>query len=138
MEQTQKIHLFDTTIFVDHLRGNTTKASQWIEEAFSGYIEAGVSTITDLELWIGVNSKENERRHKILLSKFRRFQLNVTIARRAGQLYRPYKLANDKSISIPDFIIAATAEYYKANIVTRNAKDFRPLQLKNVKIIEYF
>ena len=131
---TKKTYLFDTTVFIDYLRGKAG-AKPWIEDAFRNKFSAGVSVITDLELWVGIKNEADTKRHKILLSKFRRFQFQVTIARRAGELYKPFSKSSEKCLG--DVIIAATAEFYKANIVTRNPAHYRRLNLNGISVIEY-
>jgi len=132
MEPTKKIYLFDTTVFIDYLRGKAG-ALPWMENAMRNRYDAGISIITDLELWVGLQPNEINR-HKVLLSKFRRFQFQLTIARRAGELYRPF-VKSEKCLG--DVIIAATAEYYKADIVTRNPAHFRRLPLNGVEVVAY-
>lgn len=136
MSPDPKTILFDTTIFIDYLYRDPT-AQKHFSDVFSGVVDASVSIITDFELWCGIKSADQVRNYKALLSNFRRLQFNRTIARRAGELARPLIKAHDKSVSTQDLLIAATAEYYKTDLLTRNLKDFRKLSLKNIEIIGY-
>lgn len=101
-----------------------------------GDIDGIISPIVDFELWSGVRDNADAKRIRVLLSKFRRVGFHVTIARAAGRLRYPFAKARDKSISTEDFIFAATAEYYGADILTENVKHFCVLPLKGVQIIE--
>lgn len=132
---SNQIYLFDTTVFIDFLRGNDNQAKTWMQGALDGNYSAGVSVITDLELWIGVRNNVDEKRHKLLLARFRRFQMNVTIARQSGKLIQPF-FKSDKNC-LRDIIIAATAEYYHADLVTRNPAHFRRIPLNGISIISY-
>ncbi|HSW63408.1 MAG TPA: type II toxin-antitoxin system VapC family toxin [Dissulfurispiraceae bacterium] len=131
---TKKKYLFDTTVIIDYLKGHS-QAKQWVDCALDGMIDAGISPLVDFELWIGVRDEKEARRHKALLAKFRRLQFQATIARNAGELYRPY--LKNKAVSIPDAIMAATADYYSADIVTRNPKHFELLPLEKAKVVSY-
>ena len=134
MDKIQKIILFDTNIFIKFLRGDIS-ARQWMEGVRSHQVIGGVSPLTDFELWSGLRNPGEERRHRIMVSQFRRLQFHTTIARRAGELAQPYRQKHDKSIDVVDFLLAATAEYFRADILTANPKHFEPLPLKGVTII---
>jgi hypothetical protein len=71
---------------------------------------------------------------EILLAKFRRYQFNLTVARRAGEI-KGWAAQNRRPIGLADLIIAATAEYYRVDIVTGNARHFDSLPLNGVQII---
>lgn len=132
----QKPILFDTCIFIDYLRSNP-KPGVWIDKVIREQIEGKITTLVDFELWCGVKNNLDAKRHKILLSKFSRVNIHVTIARRAGELAYPFKKAHDKSISAVDFITAAAAEYYDFDILTDNRIDFIRLPLRGTNILTY-
>jgi predicted nucleic acid-binding protein len=127
-------YLFDTSVIIGYWRRKGPSFQQWVDDVLDGRVEGGISLITDMELWAGVRNVKEERDHKILLAKFRRYEINLTVARRAGKLWQVKK---DKSLSgsISDILIAATAEYYKVDLVTGNEKDFVGLPLEKIKII---
>jgi len=136
METTpKKPILFDTCIFIKYLRGEFP-ARLWIESVLDCQTIGGVSTLTDYELWSGVPNSREEKRYKALLRPFRRFQLHTAIARRAGLLAYPFQKRHDKSISMVDYILAATAEYYHADVLTNNLSHFRKLSLSGVDIFD--
>lgn len=132
----QKIKIFDTTVFIDYLRGRP-EVTPLIQAVLDRQINPAISIITVVELWAGVKDSRDEKRHKALLSPFRRIQIHSAIAYRAGAMAYSFYKNGDKSISLPDFIIAATAEYWKADIVTRNGKHFQKIALKDVNLILY-
>lgn len=132
MGQITNQSLLDTTVFIDYLRGKNPASVQIVSDVLNDRLEAGFSIITDMELWVGVRNNAEARKIKILLAKFRRYQFSVVIARRVGDLRRI-----NKSWQIPDLIIAATAEYYKVDIITRNIDHFTPLPIIGIKIVGY-
>ncbi len=132
----QKIKIFDTTVFIDFLRGQEI-VKPLIQSALSRQINPAISIITIVELWAGVKNEEDEKRHKILLFPFRKIQIHSKIAYQAGLMAYSFYKNGDRSISLPDFIIAATAEYLKADIVTRNGRDFLKIPLKNATLELY-
>lgn len=120
-------YLLDTTVFINAKR-NIGTARQLIFEARTPTIAAGYSIITEAELWFGIrsNNLRTEAEHKILLRPFRRYFVNVAIARRAGLMAGAIHQKTNKRI-LPDCVIAATAEYYGLIVCTRNTVDFTEL-----------
>ncbi len=132
----RKIKIFDTTVFIDYLRGRK-EVVPLIQAVLDRRVNPAISIITVVELWAGVKDTKDEKRHKALLLPFRRIQIHSAIAYRAGALAYSFYKNGDKSISLPDFIIAATAEYLNADIVTRNGKHFQKIPLKNAGLVLY-
>jgi predicted nucleic acid-binding protein len=62
------------------------------------------------------------------LSSFQKVNPNNKILQKAGEFRRKY------NISLLDCIIAATAHYINAAILTKNEKDF--LKIKEVKLLK--
>jgi predicted nucleic acid-binding protein len=90
------------------------------------------STIIELELWQGIRPGEAEW-HEALLTLLERAPLDGAIARRAGQLWRQYGLAQR---ALPDAAIAATAELAGCTLLTRNTGDFEVLA--DVVTVEFY
>lgn len=132
----EKLILFDTNVFIHYLRG-LPAAQEWMRKVLYEEIVGGINPLVDFELWCRTRNSKEEKQQKILIAKFRRINVHATITRKAGFLAMPYVIKKDKSISIPDFILAASAEYYKADILTANPKHFQPLGLRNVNILSY-
>jgi len=82
------------------------------------------STISELELWQGLRPGEEER-HESLLSLLERVPLDGPVARRAGELRRQLGI---ELLSLPDAAIAASAQLTGRTLLTRNRRDFSPLQ----------
>ena len=108
--------LFDTDIFVDHLRGARRLPD------FSGYY----SVITRAELFAG--DKEDESAVRALLALHTEIAVDAIIAERAGRLRRT------STIRMPDALVAATALEHGLELMTRNRRDFdrvRDLRLRS-------
>lgn len=118
-----KTILLDTCFFVDHLKANLPETREIYTQISRGYLMAGFSIITDVELWAGVKDRQDERRHKILLRELFRYSLTVNISHQAGLLLHAYRKAGFDSPG--DAIIAATALHYRLPVCTRNVKHFR-------------
>jgi len=115
-------YLLDTTVFIDYFRGRQ-EALTYFDAIFNSEASGAFSVITETELWAGLRPGE-EQQHETLLSLLQPAEVNSAIARRGGELRRDFK---DEGLSIPDALIAATAESIDAALVTRNQRHFQAL-----------
>jgi len=99
--------LFDTDVFVDHIRGARQLPN----------VEAAYSLITRCELFAGREREEDAVR--TLLTLLREIPIDRAVAERAGRLRR------GSAIRTPDALIAATAIEHGLKLVTRNRHDFK-------------
>jgi len=102
--------LVDTDIFIDHLRGAI--------ELKPGKHRLHYSVITRAELFSGTAGTELAA---LLLAPFREVSVDRNIAERAGRIRRTGRLR------LPDALIAATALEHRLGLVTRNHRDFAPV-----------
>ncbi len=122
-------YLFDTTFFIDAFR-KLPIARQFYAHARWRSVSVGYSIITEAELWAGIDEGNfrTAQDHMILLKPFHRYFINVTIARRAGEIRRLMvksgKSQKSQGPLLPDCLVAATAEYYNLILVSRNSRDF--------------
>lgn len=118
----------DTSILIDHLRGGN--AWKKIASEIDNDTQLFVPTIVLFELFSGTSTKKPAIVSQIykLLGTFQRLDLNELIARQAGELYRD---AN-KTLQVPDYIIAASALQINAHVATLNQKHFA--QIHNILI----
>ena len=105
----QEMILCDTDVFIDYWntknkRHESTKASL---EKDIGLDNIVLSVITQMELMMGTDNKQEERVVKEKLSRFNLILTDKHIAMKALELFEQYRLSHD--LKIPDCFIAATA-----------------------------
>ena len=120
--------LIDTNIFVDHLRGYPP-AVKFFETLYT-QTDVIFSAITEAELIAGDGCKDEQKKDIVLqfLNRWNKIVVSNQIAVLAGDL------ARENDIDIPDAIIAATAKVNKAEIVTRNIKDFKNISQLKIRV----
>lgn len=106
--------------------------TQYIQPIASGTERGGFSTISEVELWQGLRPGEEER-HEAIFSLLERIPVDGAIARRAGQLRQQFGLDR---LSLPDAVIAASAELTGRTLLTRNTRDFE--QLRSLFDVEFY
>ncbi len=119
-------YLLDTTVFVDYLRQRPI-TNNIFSDIRANNIFAAYSIITEAELWAGISVLRTEAQHALILKPFQRYFINVSIARRAGELLALIRNSNPRGTSLPtlsDCLIGATAEYYNLEVYTRNHNHF--------------
>lgn len=121
--------LLDTDILVDYFR-KYEKAQRFFEELRKIDCVVYFSAITETELLAGKECNAIEIRARLLdfLSNFTKISVNNPIAMKAGDFRRVH------GIKTADAIIAATAFFMKANLITRNAADYKGVKEINVKV----
>ncbi len=120
--------LIDTNVFVDHLRGYAPAVAFFESLAVKDHIL--FSAITEAELVAGQECKEKIKKEGVLqfLGQWNKILVTNQIAVLAGDLSR------DKRIDLPDAIIAASAIVNKAELVTKNVKDFKRIAELSIRI----
>ncbi len=113
--------LVDTSVLIDHLRGD--EAAQ---RALVGAVEQGerlaCSVVTKVEVLAGMRPGEEPATRR-LLDALDWIDVDDGIAERAGAMANRY-LRSHPGVDPIDFIIAATAEQHDAALWTRNIKHF--------------
>ncbi len=112
--------LVDTGLLIRYLRGN--KDAVQLLRALGKGDRLCISTITRLEVQAGAHPDEVYATRK-LLSRLLHLVVDERIADRAGTLL--YQGKGQRSISVPDAIIAATGIVHSVTLVTFNAQDFK-------------
>jgi predicted nucleic acid-binding protein len=112
--------LLDTNILIDAFAGRSD-AVRTIDEARAQNVEwIGYSAVTRLEI-LGFSglSAADERGLKDLLAEFQEAAITSAVVEQAIEIRKATR------IKIPDALIAATAIVREAELVTRNAMDFK-------------
>ena len=133
-------YLFDTTVFLDKLHKRPVGERLHFQVRYWN-VSAGYSIVTETELWRGIKGLWTEEQHIALLKLYRRYFINVTIARNAGIFYRVMRHdLNMQPTAIPgigDCLIAATAKFYDLRLVSRNTRHMKLFEHFDVKVDVY-
>lgn len=122
------MYLLDTDVLIWILRGNKE-----IIQKISGYKDnfpIGISVITIAEVYKNIFSSELSRAEDFL-NEHIQFDVNQKIAKTAGFYWQEYS-KKIKNLSLADCLIAATANYHSAKLVTLNSKHF---PMKDITVI---
>jgi predicted nucleic acid-binding protein len=115
------VKLLDTTIAVDHLRGD-----QAAVDLLRGFVEAdetlAASEVVRFELVAGVRDDELPALEQFF-SAVSWVAVGEDVARAAGELARKYRGANS-GIDDADYLTAATALLLEADLLTTNVRHF--------------
>ncbi|MCR4432245.1 MAG: type II toxin-antitoxin system VapC family toxin [Tepidanaerobacteraceae bacterium] len=120
-----KKYLIDTNIFIDHLKGK--KAAKETLKSLSEAGEVYYSVVTRIELLACIREKETEDVEN-LLEIYKEKDVNREIGERAGRYM--HEFFKSHALNIGDAIIAATADYLDAELITLNIKHFPMKDLK--------
>ena len=82
-----------------------------------------VSAVTEMELIVGCENKQELHTIERFLRRFEILKLNEQISHEAVELLRVYRLSH--GLLIADALIAATALAYNLPLVSKNQKDYR-------------
>ena len=123
-KEGEKIGLvvIDSSIFIDHLR-SYPPALEFFNKLSLNTQNVLFSAITETELIKGKSCCDNNVRSLVInmLNGLSKIPVDNMIALKAGDLSRIY------GTDMPDSIIAATAIICKAELLTRNVKDFEKI-----------
>ena len=115
-------YLIDTNILIDHLRGDS-KATVFLQHIEEARFQAGISVITEYELLASTKLKEPDiTKIETLLELMPRLAITSQTVRIAAKFHRNY------GTDMADALIAATAFFAKATLVTRNFKHFQNIR----------
>jgi predicted nucleic acid-binding protein len=111
--------LFDSTVLIAHLRGDSRATDLLLEAAEQGAL---ASVISRAEIEGGMRSGER-RDVSRLFDGLRLLPVTDAIARRAGVHLRRFRRSHP-GVDLADFLIAATAEEAQAQLTTLNVRHF--------------
>ena len=110
--------LIDTDVLIDYLRGKA-EAVLYLESLNESLM---VSVITVAELYAGVREGVERTSLDDFIRVFEIVPVSLEIATRGGLLRRDY--VKSHNVGLADALIAATAEFRQAKLVTLNGKHF--------------
>jgi predicted nucleic acid-binding protein len=113
--------LLDTSVVIDHLRGDPRAVGLLADSARAGH-ELWSATIVRTEVRAGMRKGE-ERATEAFLEALRWQDVTVEIADRAGDLARRH-LKSHPGVDTVDYVIAATTGALAARLLTLNTKHF--------------
>jgi predicted nucleic acid-binding protein len=115
------VKLLDTTVAIDHLRGDS-RATQLLERLASEADPILASELTRFELLAGMRPDELEPT-ELFMSALTWVPVDEEISRVAGSMAEKYRKAHS-GIDAIDYLIAATATVVGAGLLTTNVRHF--------------
>lgn len=113
--------LIDTTVAVDHLRGDD-RATQLLEQLTDEGEPLLASELSRFELLAGMRSEELDTT-ELFMGALTWVPVDEEIARLAGSMAAEYRRAYS-GIDAIDYLIAATASVVGADLLTTNVRHF--------------
>lgn len=113
--------LVDTSVLIDHLRGDD-RARELVKDARRSGARVAASVLTKVEVLAGARPHETEATRR-LLDPLEWIEVDDEIAERAGELAARY-LRSHPGIEVVDYVIAASTERLGADLLTRNVRHF--------------
>lgn len=112
--------LFDSSVLIDHLRGRAEATELLVQSVSEG--TALVSVLSRVEIEGGMRSEE---RHGVrrLFGALTVVPVTDEIARTAATMLREFRRSH-AGIDLVDYVIAATAKEFGAELATLNGKHF--------------
>jgi predicted nucleic acid-binding protein len=112
--------LVDTNVIIESLRGEE-ETVRLLEKI--GLKNIAISTITEMELYIGARDKKELNFVKKRLKKIEIIDFDKKISKKSVELV--FKFSKSHTLDIPDSIIAATSLINGLPLMTYNKKDFK-------------
>jgi predicted nucleic acid-binding protein len=113
--------LIDTSVLIDHFRGNTA-ARDALEQVVTRGDRLAASVVVKVEILAGMRPDE-ERPTRRLLDAVEWFAVNDPISEQAGELANRF-LPSHPGVDPVDYIVAATAIVHGASLWTQNLRHF--------------
>jgi len=115
------LKLLDSTIAIDYLRGHEAAVTA-LESTIGGGEWVGASEVVRFEVVAGAREEEVES-IETFFSALNWVPVDDTISRLAGLLARRFR-GSHTGVDAPDYLIAATALAFDAELLTTNVRHF--------------
>jgi predicted nucleic acid-binding protein len=115
------IVVVDTSVLIDHLRGDARATARLAELVRDGHALWSV-TVVRAEVLVGMRASEERATHA-LLNALKWQPVTVEIADEAARLARRFRKSHS-GVDLVDYLIAAATNALGARLLTRNAKHF--------------
>ncbi len=112
--------IIDTNVIIESLKGRE-KTIEILEKI--GLENIAISSISEMELYVGALNKKELNFIKKRLEKIEIFDVDKRISRKSAELV--FEFSKSHNLDIPDSIIAATCLVYDIPLLTYNTKDFK-------------
>ena len=125
----------DTNIFINYLRGADKELFELFRFQLEGKIQLLTSSAVIFEIYSGRSLFEKEIKKKIdkLFTKIIIKNITQESAKLAAEINRKNRLF--KKIETNDLLIAASAIYFQAELLTKNRKHFK--LIPDLKLFEF-
>ncbi len=127
----EELFIVDTDILIDYSRGIEKAKASIVEFEIENRL--AISVITQLELMVGCENKQDFKLLNTFLQDFEVIPLNASISDKAVELFEMFRLSH--GVMIPDMLIASTAIVLDVPLISKNQKDFR--FIKDLKLRNY-
>ncbi len=115
-------YFLDTTFAIDYLR-NLSAAVDRLEHLMSSGDEPFINDVVACELATGSRAGDEDVGLELFMRAVEFVQPGPEVAVRAGR-WRGDARARGRALSVPDALIAASADALGAVLITRNVRDF--------------
>jgi len=115
------LFLVDTSVLIDHLRGDERALSR-LRTALEGGDELWSVSVVRTEILAGARPSETEAIHR-LLGQLRWLDVTTELADEAGILASTY-LRSHTGVDTVDYVVAAAAMKLDARLLTQNVRHF--------------
>jgi predicted nucleic acid-binding protein len=124
-------YLLDTTVLIDISRGREPAAS-WLRGALRSRARISISAMTVTEHFAGLRPDKRSEWQRFV-DQLTLYDVTKEISVQAG-IFRYDFARRGRTIQTPDAVIAATAMFYQATLVTCNIKDFPMPEIKTIRL----
>ncbi|HET7026448.1 MAG TPA: type II toxin-antitoxin system VapC family toxin, partial [Candidatus Limnocylindrales bacterium] len=115
------IRVVDTSVLIDHLRGDQ-RATEVLRAASDAGDELWSVTPVRTEILAGALPDERDR-IDLLLGQLRWLDVTMELADTAGRIAQPF-VRSHPGIDTVDYLLAATTEHLGAELLTLNVRHF--------------